>query len=222
MEASYLEKKKNLEVYFNRTALSAWDKLTSELPVSWVREKVRQGRCETLKGLLSILPNNLDGYRVLDAGCGTGQMTFELAAKGANVIGVDISEKLINIAKERCPRDLVDKVSFYQGDMLDRQFGSFDYVLLMDSLIHYSEGDIVKALNELSGRVYQKIGFTIVPKSFLLSAKLMVGQWFPKADKSPDVIPVKERSLAMTFSNIQKIKSIRTGFYAADVMEISK
>ena len=222
MEASYLEKKKTLEVYFDQTALSAWEKLTSELPVSWVREKVRKGRHETLETLLSALPNNLDGQRILDAGCGTGQLTFELALRGANVIGVDISEKLISIAEERCPTNIVDKVSFYQGDMLDKQYGSFDYIILMDSLIHYSETDMVKALNELSGRAHQKICFTIVPKSLLLSAKLMMGQCFPNADKSPDVIPVKEKSLALNFSNLKKISSIRTGFYAADVMEISK
>ena len=222
MDASYLEKKKNLEVYFDQTALSAWDKLTSELPVSWVREKVRKGRRETLKALLSTLPNNLDGQKILDAGCGTGQLAFELAARGAKVIGVDISEKLISIAEKRCPTALVDKVSFYQGDMLDKKFGSFDYVVLMDSLIHYSERDILRVLKELSDRVNKKIGFTIVPKSLLFSAKLMMGQWFPKADKSPDVVPVREKSLEMSLTNLKKITSIRTGFYAADVMEISK
>ena len=106
--------------------------------------------------------------------------------------------------------------------MLDNKFGSFDYIFLMDSLIHYSERDSVKVLNELSDRTYQKIGFTIVPKSLLLSAKLMMGQWFPKADKSPNVVPVKEKFLEMRLTNLKKITSIRTGFYAADVMEISK
>ena len=47
MEVSYLQKKKVLEAYFNRTAFAAWERLTSELPVSWVRERVREGRNNT-------------------------------------------------------------------------------------------------------------------------------------------------------------------------------
>ena len=230
MDASYLQKKKSLETYFDKTAFLAWDRLTSELPVSWVRERVRAGRSETLNSLLSLLPNKLDGYRVLDAGCGTGQLTFELANRGANVIGVDISEKLIRLATDRCPKRLASKVSFYQGDMLDAQFGSFDFIILMDSLIHYQENDMLKALNQLSIRAERKICFTIVPKTFLLSAKLLLGQIFPKGDKSPAVVPVNQKKLiksAFEFSNLfsgtfQKVKSVRTGFYAADVLEFKK
>ena len=230
MEVSYLQKKKVLEAYFDRTAFAAWDRLTSELPVSWVRERVREGRNNTKNAMLSILPKNLSGFRVLDAGCGTGQLAFDLASRGANVIGVDVSEKLIALASERCPKELVNKISFYQGDMLDPQFGSFDFILLMDSLIHYQQDDILKVLNQLSGRVGKKIGFTIVPKTVTLSAKLLIGQIFPKGDKSPDVIPVNQKSLikkSSDFPNLfsekfQKIRSVRTGFYAADVLEFSK
>jgi len=51
--------------------------------------------------LLSIL-GNVKGKKVLDAGCGAGRECEVLAKKGANVIGIDISEQMIKIAKERC------------------------------------------------------------------------------------------------------------------------
>ena len=40
--------------------------------------------------MLSNLPSNLSGKRILDAGCGTGQFSIELALRGANVLGIDI------------------------------------------------------------------------------------------------------------------------------------
>ena len=42
---------------------------------------------------------NVAGLNVLDAGCGTGYLSQQLHAKGAKVIGVDFSEKMIQIAK---------------------------------------------------------------------------------------------------------------------------
>lgn len=230
MAASYIKKKESLENYFDSTAFAAWDRLTSELPVSWIRERVRIGREKTRRALLSILPKKLDGYRILDAGCGTGQLAIELANRGANVIGVDVSKNLIELAIKRCPKELARKISFYDGDMLDKQFGSFDYIIFMDSLIHYQKDDILKVLNELSERTERKIGFTIVPKTFLLSTKLLLGQMFPKSDKSPMVIPVNEKVLVKKASqfrslhseNFQKVESVRTGFYASDILEFCK
>jgi ubiquinone/menaquinone biosynthesis C-methylase UbiE len=46
---------------------------------------------------------NVAGLNVLDAGCGTGYLSQQLHAKGAKVIGVDFSEKMIQIAKEKSP-----------------------------------------------------------------------------------------------------------------------
>ena len=41
------------------------------------------------------------GQRILDAGCGTGYLTRQLAAKGATVTGVDLSEQMIEIAQSQ-------------------------------------------------------------------------------------------------------------------------
>ena len=39
--------------------------------------------------------------RILDIGCGTGRHTIELAKRGYTVIGIDLSESLLNRAKEK-------------------------------------------------------------------------------------------------------------------------
>src|SRR5262245_52239735 len=49
--------------------------------------------------LLALLPE-VDGRRVLDLGCGAGQLAHHLAARGAaEVVGVDISERMLALAR---------------------------------------------------------------------------------------------------------------------------
>ncbi|MCA3514406.1 MAG: RsmD family RNA methyltransferase, partial [Rhodobacter sp.] len=81
----YLATRDRVEDYFDRSATRVWERLTSDAPVSRIRQTVREGRDRMRATMLSRLPEDLTGARVLDAGCGTGQMTAELAARGAEV-----------------------------------------------------------------------------------------------------------------------------------------
>ncbi len=83
---SYERTLTRVETYFDKTATRTWERLTSDAPVSKIRETVRRGRDAMRAQMLSRLPDDLRGARVLDAGCGAGQMTTELAARGADVI----------------------------------------------------------------------------------------------------------------------------------------
>ena len=130
-----------VETYFDQTATKTWERLTSDAPVSRVRETVRAGRDRMRETMLNTL-GDLRGKRILDAGCGAGQMTHELALRGAEVIAVDISPSLVEIARKRLPDALSHQVTFHAGDMLDPALGDFDHVVAMDSLIYYDAADI--------------------------------------------------------------------------------
>ena len=92
---SYDATRDRVEHYFDRTATKGWERLTSDAPVSRIRETVRKGRDRMRAKMLAALPRDLNGVRVLDAGCGAGQMTHELARRGADVVAVDISPSLV-------------------------------------------------------------------------------------------------------------------------------
>ena len=62
-----------VEDYFDRTATRTWERLTSDAPVSRIRQTVREGRDRMRAPMLSRLPADLTGARVLDAGCGAGR-----------------------------------------------------------------------------------------------------------------------------------------------------
>ncbi|MEL6977515.1 MAG: magnesium protoporphyrin IX methyltransferase [Pseudomonadota bacterium] len=196
MKPSYAVTKTRLASYFDDTAHQAWRALTSDAPVSRIRATVRAGRDEMRAALLAMLPADLSGTRVLDAGCGAGQMAQELAARGAEVIAVDISPRLVELAATRTPASLRERICFRAGDMLDPSFGEIDHVVAMDSLIHYRVQDIAAALDRLCGRTRGAIVFTAAPKTPLLAAMHVAGKAFPRKDRSPQIIPVSNARLA--------------------------
>src|SRR5262249_18022782 len=89
---------------------------------------------EVLQGALS------PGARSLDLGCGAGWTSHFLARAGYDVVGVDISETMIDMAEQRLERDGVE-ARFVVADMeeLDLEQQDFDGVVLFDCL-HHCEG----------------------------------------------------------------------------------
>ena len=214
-----------VETYFDRTATKTWERLTSDAPVSRVRATVRAGRDEMREQMLSRLPENLSGARGLDAGCGAGQMTLELTSRGAEVVAVDISPSLIDIARNRLPQELAARVQFHAGDMLNNALGQFDFVLAMDSLIYYSEADIAAALGTLGARTSGAVVFTVAPRTPLLMAMWRVGKLFPRSDRSPIMVPHTTMSLQKALGlnqvpgRLSPLRRITSGFYISQAME---
>ena len=216
-----------VETYFDKTATRTWERLTSDAPVSKIRETVRRGRDEMRAQLLSRLPDDLRGARVLDAGCGAGQMTVELATRGAHVVAVDISPSLIEIARKRVPDHLKDHVTFASGDMLSDTLGRFDHAIAMDSLIYYSDADIADALQTLGNRTSGQVLFTVAPRTPLLMLMWRAGQLFPRSDRSPTMVPHAPANLAQALQTagvggkLKALNRITSGFYISQAMEFT-
>jgi magnesium-protoporphyrin O-methyltransferase len=226
---TYDERRSRLETYFDATAMEAWAQLTSDAPVSRIRATVRQGRDRMRAVFMSWLPQDMARSTLLDAGCGTGALAVATARRGAHITAVDIASNLINLARERAPRDLADgQINFCVGDMLAPDLGVFDYVAAMDSLIHYPTCEIVSVLAGIGQRTRRSIIFTFAPRTTALTVMHAAGRLFPRADRAPAIEPVTETRLRKAIATEPALASwavgrttrIVNGFYTSQAMEL--
>jgi SAM-dependent methyltransferase len=97
---------------------------------------------EDLRYLRFLIPN---GARVLELGCGTGHLLAGL--KPSHGVGVDISERMVEVAKSSHPG-----LTFIAGDTEDPEFvrslpGPFDFIVIVDTI--GSLDDCQKAIENL-------------------------------------------------------------------------
>lgn len=222
---TYQQRRSRLEAYFDRTAADAWARLTSDDPVSRIRATVREGREQMMAHLLGQLPADLSGRRILDAGCGTGALAVEAARRGADVVAIDLSPTLVNLARERLPSELGGgRIEFRVGDMTDPDLGTFDHVVAMDSLVHYVEDDMVRIVSSLAERGQSSTLFTFAPQTFLLTLMHTVGRLFPRGDRAPFIEPISperlRRRLIREGLHVGASERVARGFYTSQFMEV--
>lgn len=82
--------------------------------------------------LLEVL-GDLRGMRVLDLGCGTGRLVRDLRNLGATVVGTDLSEGMLAVARKK-----YDDVEFVRADAANLPFkdGEFDLVISTFFIVH--------------------------------------------------------------------------------------
>ncbi|HEX3019487.1 MAG TPA: TIGR04290 family methyltransferase [Chitinispirillaceae bacterium] len=91
------------------------------------------------KQISSFLPQNVDGWTVLDIGCNAGYYSFELARMGAAVTGIDIDNHYLRQAKWAAGQyGLKNSVNFKKMQVYDLAHGSlkFDMVWFMGVFYH--------------------------------------------------------------------------------------
>ena len=72
------------------------------------------------------------GERVLDAGCGTGQLTYEIAQAGARVLGIDNSAAMIEQARQNYP-----EIEFRQSDITALPFRNEFDAVFSNAVLHW-------------------------------------------------------------------------------------
>ncbi|MEL6920772.1 MAG: magnesium protoporphyrin IX methyltransferase [Pseudomonadota bacterium] len=223
---TYQSRRDALQVYFDRTAVDGWKKLVSTDKVSRIRQTVRRGRDQMRTHLVSRLPDDLKGWRILDAGCGSGVLAHTLAARGADVVGIDLSPQMIDFAAARYADErLPGSLTFKAGDMLAFDDGKYDAVVAMDSLIHYDLHDAAAAVARIVAHTEYRAVFTIAPYTHALGLMHLAGKLFPRSDRSPAVVPTKPAALsdavgARAGAHVMATKRVSSGFYISQGMEV--
>jgi len=72
------------------------------------------------------------GERILDLGCGTGQLSAQIAAVGAEVVGMDLSVDMVEAAREQFP-----DLSFVVGDARDFSFAEPFDAVFSNAALHW-------------------------------------------------------------------------------------
>ncbi|MDF1501855.1 magnesium protoporphyrin IX methyltransferase [Roseisolibacter sp. H3M3-2] len=228
---AYDDRRAWITEYFDRTAPAAWARLTSDAPVSGIRRTVRAGRDRMRATLAAWLPADLRGARVLDAGCGPGGFAIELGERGARVVAADVSPTLVSLARERAVSSCGARhIGWRVGDLLDPSFGRFDYVVAMDSLIHYPAPQMLDALDALAARTRVAVAATFAPATPLLSTMHLAGRLFPRGDRAPAIEPVAEARLRARLAaapalggwRVGRTERVASGFYTSQAIELTR
>ena len=114
----------------------------------------------------------LPGATILDAGCGTGRYSVELARRGYIVRGIDLSPELVEVAN-RSIREPAGSVSFGVGNILNLPSNRYAGILCRGVLNDIIEDDQREA-------VFAAFSQALLPKGVLI---LDVREWDASAER---------------------------------------
>ena len=124
-----------------------WDKASKNYDKTEVRfEYIHSKSRENTKKYLNV--NTI----VLDYGCGTGTTSCEIANLVKEIHAIDISSKMIEIAKRKAVARKVESINFSQTDIFDKRYQkeSFDVILAFNMLHTVADPqDVMQRIYEL-------------------------------------------------------------------------
>lgn len=98
--------------------------------------------------------------RILDIGCGRGELSFALSASGADVTGIDYSADAIKIAKKTFGGKR-DNLRYIQADIFQMDhLNTYDKIVMAD-VVEHIENDVLE-------RIFEKIASVLSPKGVLV------------------------------------------------------
>lgn len=116
---------------------------------------------------------------IADLGCGPGHVTRFLAARHADVIGMDLSPEMIAVARERAP-----DLHFEVGSMLRLpvEDGAWAGAIALYSIIHLTDDELVTACREFARAIglggWLLVAFHVESAEFAVGTTHHMTDWF--------------------------------------------
>ena len=122
----------------------------------------KNSQCQLQLGEELIEKLSLTGNEsLLDIGCGDGKITAKLSTilKKGEVVGIDASENMINLASKEFPNDKFQNLTFYQMDACAINFSKKFYIAFSNACLHW--------IKDHSG-VLEKVHTCLKPKGRII------------------------------------------------------
>jgi len=142
---------------------------------------------------LSLLPNSLKNKKILDAGCGSGIYSVLLTKKDGEVIGVDISKKMIEIATRQTPKGL--NIKYLVSGLYDLPFKNESFDIIVCNYVLENVEDLAKVFEQFF-KVLTKKGVCIISLSH-----------FMRGNSTPTIKDNKEQWVVENYFNTELRKS---------------
>jgi magnesium-protoporphyrin O-methyltransferase len=215
--------------YFNATGFDRWRRIYGDGEVNKVQLDIRTGHQQTVDTVLSWLEadGNLSGLSICDAGCGVGSLSIPLAKAGAKVNASDISEKMVDEAKDRAKESLgsTDNLTFAAQD-LEGLSGKYNTVICLDVLIHYPQDKAAQMIAHLASLAESRLILSFAPKTLCYSLLKKVGELFPGPSKTTRAYLHREADIIKILENngfsIQRNAMTSTRFYFSRLLEATR
>ena len=159
----------------------------------WVRdhlgklELIDAGYGRWLQHLLPYLVNRygLQGKRVLDLGCGTGELVVRMNLVGFDTVGIDVNERTLDLARILAVENGLPETIFVKSntDRLPFAENSFDIVTMFSVLEHIDDQTLINRLLPELKRVCRGVVYILVPNKLKPSddhTGLRFVSWMPK------------------------------------------
>lgn len=173
-----------------------------------VIDKILYGDVKKL--LITSVPK---GSRVLDVGCGAGWLSLELARQGNDVVGIDIAEKRIEIARETAKNNNL-KIDYRVCSIEDLdQNDKFDVIVSFGTIHHFP--NIEEELKRIEALLKDDGMFLIVENCSNITRNL--ADWFrknvlrrPESTRSP----FEDAASHKVVAKVQRIFDVRKQRYS--------
>ncbi len=149
---------------------------------------------------------NKGALKILDFGCGTGVMSYELASNSHEVVGLDLDLRPVHLLKEAI--NYPDSITFMEGDLFDKNLeeNMFDVVIALDVLEHMNDEQLIKYMEKFRS-LLKDDGEVIISgptENFLYK----IGRKLAGQDFTGDYHDSEIQSIRKIVSKTYKVKSL--------------